>query len=255
MAKPTYPTLRMLTMAGGFVLAVCVLALTAAHKPADAAFPGKNGKILFSGAPCGEDWPERIGSVNPDDTGYKMLTDDSCDEYGVPGDVDPEASPDGKKVAFTRWNETVLDIFVMNADGSEPKNLTDDALGNFDPAWSPDGKEIAFTSGRGGSEGDVYVVNADGTGEPRRIIARPGGEFSLAWSPDGSDLLYVSSADTPAFPNPGRDAEIYAMNPDGSGVSRLTDNTANDSRPDWSPNGNTIVFSSDRDGGKTRSTP
>ena len=145
------------------------------------------------------------------------------------------------------------DIYVMNADGSGLREIADDPALDCGPAWSPDGSKIAFVSSRdapvGANSYDIYVTNADGTGEPIRITNQPGNESDLNWSPDGSKLLYVSTADTPAFPNPGGDAEIYVMNPDGSGVvSRLTDNTAYDSTPDWSPDGKEIAFSSTRDG-------
>ena len=144
----------------------------------------------------------------------------------------------------------------MNADGSGLREVADDPALDFGPAWSPDGSKIAFVSNRDApvdatyaNSYDIYVTNADGTGEPVRISAQPGNESDPNWSPDGSKLLYVSTADTPAFPNPGGDAEIYVMNPDGSGVvSRLTDNTAYDSTPDWSPDGKEIAFSSNRDG-------
>ena len=143
----------------------------------------------------------------------------------------------------------------MNADGSGLREVADDPALDFGPAWSPDGSKIAFVSNRDApvdatyaNSYDIYVTNADGTGEAIRITAQPGVESRLDWSPDGSKLLYVSTADTPSFPNPGGDAEIYAMNTDGSGMSRLTDNTALDFAPDWSPDGKEIVFDSNRDG-------
>ena len=187
--------------------------------------------------------------------------------YGVEGDTDPESSPDGQKIAFSRATYTyrdiggtteeiyTVDIHVMNADGSGLREVADDPALDRDPAWSPDGSKIAFVSNRDApvdatyaNSYDIYVTNADGTGEPIRITNQPGNESDPNWSPDGSKLLYVSTADTPAFPNPGGDAEIYAMNPDGTGVSRLTDNTAFDSTPDWSPDGKGIALSSNRDG-------
>ena len=228
-------------------------------EPAGAAFPGKNGKILYSEA-FDSSFPQDIISVNPDGSGHTRLTFlGSGNFFGWPGDSDPEGSPDGKKVAFSRHvadgntGEEVRDIHVMNSDGTGLERVTDDPYGEGELAWSPDGKQMAFTSNRNATSdesnrSDVYVTNSDGSGEVRRITDRPGDEGGLAWSPDGSELLYSSSADTSAFPNPGRDSEIYAMRPDGSGVRRLTDNTAHDSSPDWAPDGTEVVFSSNRDG-------
>jgi Tol biopolymer transport system component len=248
-------------------LLALLLTVSATQKPAQAAFPGENGKFLY----CDEadrDAPCEIFSINPDGSSRMQLTFLPLDLY-TRGDTDPESSPDGSKIAFSRATYTyrdvgggtteqiyTQDIYVMNADGSGLREIADDPALDYGPAWSPDGSKIAFVSNRDApvdaayaNSYDIYVTNADGTGEPIRITNQPGNESDLNWSPDGSKLLYVSTADTPAFPNPGGDAEIYAMNPDGSGVvSRLTDNTASDSTPDWSPDGKEIVFDSNRDG-------
>jgi Tol biopolymer transport system component len=257
---------RVLLGASVAALLVLLLTVSATQKPAQAAFPGENGKFLY----CDEadrDAPCEIFSINPDGSSRMQLTFLPIDLY-TNGDTDPESSPDGQKIAFSRATYTyrdvgggtteeiyTQDIYVMNADGSGLREIADDPALDYGPAWSPDGSKIAFVSNRDApvdatyaNSYDIYVTNADGTREPIRITNQPGNESDLNWSPDGSKLLYVSTADTPAFPNPGGDTEIYAMNPDGSGVSRLTDNTAFDSTPDWSPDGKVIAFSSNRDG-------
>jgi len=249
---------RVLLGASVAALLALLVTLSATQKPAQAAFPGENGKFLY----CGEvdlDAPCQIFSINHDGSSRKQLTFLPLNLY-THGDTDPESSPDGSNIAFSRATETIegvytQDIYVMNADGSGLREIADDPALDNGPAWSPDGSKIAFVSNRDApvdatyaNSYDVYVTNADGTGKPRRITNQPGNESDLNWSPDGSKLLYVSTAATPAFPNPGGDAEIYVMNPDGTGMSRLTDNTAYDSTPDWSPDGKQIAFSSDRDG-------
>jgi Tol biopolymer transport system component len=97
---------------------------------------------------------------------------------------------------------------------------------------------IAFWSDRDGN-GDIYVMNADGTGQTRLTMDSANG-WGLAWSPDGSKIAFGSERD-------GND-EVYVMNADGAGQTNLTNNSAGDWQPAWSPDGSAIAFVSDRDG-------
>jgi Tol biopolymer transport system component len=72
-------------------------------------------------------------------------------------------SPDGSKIVFYGGRDDNRDIYVMNADGSNPTRLTNDPAQDRYPTWSPDGLRIAFTSNRDGDD-EIYVMSADGTG-------------------------------------------------------------------------------------------
>ena len=81
---------------------------------------------------------------------------------GPASDLNPAWSPDGTKIAFASSRKGNLGIYVMNADGSNPINLTQSPNGgDWSPAWSPDGSRIAFNSRRDGNE-EIYVMNANG---------------------------------------------------------------------------------------------
>jgi Tol biopolymer transport system component len=110
-------------------------------------------------------------------------------------------------------------------------------VGNDAPSWSPDGKRIAFTSFRHGL-GDIYVVNADGSGE-QRLTTNPAHDDLATWSPDGSRIAFSSLRDG--------NFEIYVMNADGTGQTRLTTDPEDDFSPSWSPDGRRIAFRSNRD--------
>ena len=156
-------------------------------------------------------------------------------------DIDPVWSPNGKQIAFNRFNDTfsTLEILVMNADGSGVTHIADNA---FATAWSPDGKRIAFASNRNGGD-EVFFMNADGSGVTQLTSNDFVRDFPTAWSPDGKQILFQSDRDG--------NTELYVMNVDGTGVTRLTNNPASDEgdHAGWSPDGTRILFSSTRDGG------
>lgn len=151
-------------------------------------------------------------------------------------------SPDGKKLLFTGFGLTNSYVGVMNADGSDPVNLTN--LENVDegfPAWSPDGSQIAFTSRRDGNN-EIYLMDPYGY-NLKRLTQNTSGDFAPTWSPDGKKIAFASDRD-----NATGVYSIYIMNTAASWVVRLTNTGGNDYSPDWSPDGNQIIFRSVKNG-------
>jgi len=124
------------------------------------------------------------------------------------GAVQATWSRDGKKVAFISpgvekiGGATWLQVFVMDADGSNMKMVTTTANSKFEPCWSPDGADISFTVEKLGSMGNVFQIGSDGNGL-KRLTAGPTFDGHPTYAPDGSKLAFVSSRDG----NP----EIYVM--------------------------------------------
>jgi Tol biopolymer transport system component len=93
-------------------------------------------------------------------------------------------SPDGRRIAFSQGGREGKEIFVVNADGSGLRNLTENGgVHDVNPVWSPDGRAIAFTSDRDGNS-EIYVMEADGSNE-RNVSQNPADDFDPAWSPRG----------------------------------------------------------------------
>lgn len=130
---------------------------------------------------------------------------------------------------------TPVNLWSMNADGSDPVQLTFSPAGvaNIAPDWSPNGKRIAFTSTRTGNP-EVFVMNADGSGLTQLTDAA-GVDQGAVWSPDGKQIAFYSARDG--------DTEIFLMDADGSNVRQLTHNVGiPDEYPDFSPDGKQLAF-------------
>jgi Tol biopolymer transport system component len=132
----------------------------------------------------------------------------------------PAWSPDGKKIAFALGEPGSKSISVMDADGS---NVREIALCGDNPCWSPDGARIAYDSDEDGGN-DIYVMDADGS-DVKRLTDNPSDEWYPAWSPDGKRIAFVSDRDG--------NEEIYVMNADGTNQVNLTNNPTDDRDPDW----------------------
>ena len=150
----------------------------------------------------------------------------------------PEPPATIGRIAFSRYRDGNEDIYVMDADGGNVQQLTDDPAGDWSPAWSPDGTRIAFSRYRDGNE-DIYVMDADG-GNVQQLTDGPERDVNPTWSPDGTRIAFQSDRDG--------DWDIYVMDADGGNVRQLTDDPAGDWSPAWPPGGTRIAFQSDRDG-------
>src|SRR5688572_17908490 len=145
----------------------------------------------------------------------------------------------------------------MNPDGSSPTRLTHshprgEILPIFvhvyddGPVWSPDGMKIAFFSNRNYTFA-LYTMNADGS-DVRLVTDQVPNPTAAAWSPDGTKIALVGGvffAIEPGLPPPAID--IYCVNVDGSGLTKLTKESGLNSSPTWSPDGSRILFTGYRD--------
>ena len=166
----------------------------------------------------GTEGVSRVYTMNPDGTD-KQLIPNARAGSGL------RWSPDGRKFALSIDD----DVYVMDADGTNLKQLTTDPARDVAPAWSPDGSRIAFMSRRSGQ--GFWVMSADGSNQ-RRLTADE--DSSPSWSPDGRMIVFTTARDSSY-------QELWAMNADGSNEHPVGERV-NALSPSYSPDGKTIVF-------------
>ena len=158
-----------------------------------------------------------------------------------------QAPPTAGRIAFHSARSGELDIYTMNADGTDLQRLTDSPGRDFEPDWSPDGKTIVFSSDRDDPENaQLYVMNRDGSA-PHALMPFIAADFiAPRWSPDGEWVLFHSNQAVDGEPR----FEIYKVRKDGTDLTNVSNTPGNNFRGDWSPDGQRIVFVSERDGNR-----
>jgi Tol biopolymer transport system component len=195
-----------------------------------------------------------IFTARPDGSDLKRITDN-------PGyDAEATISPKGDRIVFTSLRDGDLDLYSMDRDGKYLRRLTT-ALGYDGGAFfSADGRQIVFRAHRPETEEeirdyrallaenlirptklDLYVINADGTGE-RRVTRNGAANFCPFFTPDGKRIIFASNLENPR----GRNFDLYLINIDGTGLERVTTDPTFDGFPMFRPDGKQLVWASNR---------
>lgn len=180
----------------------------------------------------GESSPN-IYKMTVDGRSFDALTSGSKDTLNV----EPDVSPDGKRIVFSSDRDGRPMIYSMDTDGNNVKRLTIAGEYNSTPKWSPDGKKIVFAGSdrdaTGKSHFDLFVMDADGTNMIRLTSARKLTNGKMAdnedpsWSPDGRHVVFTSSREG--------HHQLYIIDADGENERRITFDKYDYYKPTWSP--------------------
>lgn len=172
---------------------------------------------------------EEVFVINVDGSKETKLTATAYIDHGPKAwNKNPCWSPDGKQIAFASARNGEQEIFIMNADGTEPQQITDSPGMKDFPCWSPDGTQIAFVYG------SIYVVET--SGKNMRQLSRSNFiDSHPTWSPDGQYIAYGSHVDVDLRARPTKlgHIEIFAVHVASGESWRLTNTSVNNDCPSW----------------------
>jgi len=194
-------------------------------------------RLVFSQKVVGDtDEFTEIFTIGVDGSGLKRITDNSF------WDLYPAWSPDGKSIAFLSKRDKDLDIYVMGSDGSNARKLYDSGDNDADIDWI--GDQIVFTSGF-----SIWSMKGDGM-QPKRITNNPDagkwgkanlpvGDYDPRLSPDGSKVVFerLENQDTTHG-----SYNLFVVDSDGIGETRLTNNGYSQGLASWSHSGDKLVY-------------
>ncbi len=266
-------TRRMVSFA--FWIYACALTFA----PSAIASGGKNGKIAFVGNYTGT---SQIYTINPDGTELFQVT--NLPQPSDPFALEMDFSPDGDRILFPHDMTGALELYTVNVDGTDLTQVTHDSLFHAAPHWSPDGshivfstpgkygllmiatiradgtgmsllstpvwdslgatytndgKHIVFSSEQEGLVSAIWIMDTDGKHQ-RRLTAAELEAGPLDVSSDRNGVVFYTHQDTPKF------TSIFKINIDGSGLTRLTSDGHMDTLPVFSPDGQKILYMTDR---------
>ena len=199
-----------------------------------------DGKFLVAPDKVVENGPYQISLISLDTLESRQLTFAPENTFG---DLNPQFSPDGKSVSFSRLmggGTATSDIYIVPVGGGEPRRLTSDSKQIKNSTWTADGREIVFSSNRGGSM-SLWRIPASG-GTPEQL---PVGELNASTpsiSRQGNLLAYVRNT---------TDTNMYRLSLDRAArasPTMIASSTQTDGMPGFSPDGQQIAFVSDRSG-------
>jgi serine/threonine protein kinase len=203
---------------------------------------GGGQKIAFV-SNRGDDGYFQIYLMDADGSNVTQLTFDEVHKST------PMWSPDGSKLLYvadggdgpygTRYRE---DIWVINADGSDPVNLTQSRRDDTDPVWHPDGTEIVFASERASDDPQLFLMNADGS-DVRSVSDGFASEYNPTFSPDGQYLAFSSTIYYTLSWRTGVEYHFPELIDDQFRIGRSIE-------PAWSPDGEFIAYTRNKTGGQ-----